>query len=111
MEAHKNNIIARSIRISDIQKSLDFFTKTLGFQASDKLTRKNGSIVHDSVGMDSPLLMLTPNMVELANRPLGTGVEFHLGMNGLKRPNAFIGELKAKGITVMNLPDECNDDC
>ncbi|MBI4546925.1 MAG: VOC family protein [Ignavibacteriae bacterium] len=112
MEPRRNNTIAPSIRVRDMQKSLDFYTKTLGFQASDKLTRKDGRIVHASVGFDSPLLMLslveyvrTPQTKEdLAKNKLGIGVEFYIAINGSKKLDEFFTEVKAKGITVINEP-------
>ncbi|HEY6952783.1 MAG TPA: VOC family protein, partial [Bacteroidota bacterium] len=60
METRRNRTISPSIRVKDIQKSLDFYTKTLGFQTSGWTTRQNGKIAHVSVGFDSPLLMLSP---------------------------------------------------
>jgi uncharacterized glyoxalase superfamily protein PhnB len=100
------------MRVRDIQKSLDFYTKTLGFQATDKLTRRDGKIAHASVGFDSPLLMLSPveyvrtprTKEELAKNKLGVGVEFYIGMNGSKKLDDFFTEVKAKGITVINEP-------
>jgi len=112
MEARKNITIAPSIRVKDMQKSLDFYTKTLGFQATDTLTRKDGRIAHASVGFDSPLLMLSPveyvrtpqTKDDLAKNKHGVGVEFCIGMNSTKRLDAFFTEVKAKGITVVNEP-------
>lgn len=112
MEERKNTTIAPSIRVRDMQKSLDFYTKTLGFQATDTLTRKDGRIAHASVGFDSPVLMLSPveyvrtaqTKEDLAKNKLGIGVEFCIGMNGAKKLDAFFNEVKAKGITVVNEP-------
>lgn len=112
METRRNNTIAPSIRVLDMQKSLDFYTKTLGFQASDKLTRRDGRIVHASVGFDSPLLLLSPieyvrtpqTKEDLAKNKLGVGVQFYIGMNGSKTLDVFYTEVKAKGVTVINEP-------
>ena len=112
MEPRKNKTIAPSIRVKDMQKSLDFYTKTLGFQTTDKLTRRDGRIAHASVGFDSPLLMLSPveyvrtaqTKEDLVKNKLGVGVEFYIGMNGSKKLDEFFTELKAKGITVINEP-------
>lgn len=112
MEPRRNNTLAPSIRVKDMQKSLDFYTKTLGFQTSDRLTRKDGRIAHASVGFDSPLLMLSPvdyvrtpqTKEDLAKNKLGVGVEFYIGMNGSKKIDTYFAELKGKGITVINEP-------
>jgi len=112
MEPRKNKTIAPCIRVKDMQKSLDFYTKTLGFQATNKLTRKDGRIVHASVGFDSPMLMLSPveyvqtpqTKEELTKNKLGVGVEFSFGMNGSKKLDTFFTEIKGKGITVINEP-------
>jgi len=112
METRTKNTIDTSIRVKDMQKSLDFYTKTLGFHASDTLTRKDGKIAHAAVGFDSPLLMLSPvdnvrttqTKGNLATDKLGVGVEFFIGMNGNKKLDAFFTEIKAKGVTVVNEP-------
>jgi catechol 2,3-dioxygenase-like lactoylglutathione lyase family enzyme len=59
-ELRKNNRVAPSLRVQDMQKSLDWYTKTLGFKTTDKLTRRDGKIVHASVGFDSSLILLSP---------------------------------------------------
>jgi uncharacterized glyoxalase superfamily protein PhnB len=112
MELRKTNTIAPSIRVKDMQKSLDWYTKTLGFQTTDKLTRRDGRIAHASVGLDSTLLMLSPveyvrtpqTKEELAKNKLGVGVEFYIGINGPKKIDQFFTEVKAKGVTVINEP-------
>ena len=112
MEMRKNIAIAPSIKVRDIQKSLDFYTKTLGLQTSDKLTRRDGRIAHATVGFDSPLLMLSPveevrtpqTREDLSKNRLGVGVEFHLGMNGSRKLDEFFTEVKARGVTVINEP-------
>jgi uncharacterized glyoxalase superfamily protein PhnB len=102
-----------------MQKSLEFYTKTLGFQASDTLTRKDGKIAHASVGFDSPLLMLslvenvrTPQSKEdLARNKFGVGVELYIGVNKSKKLDEFFKEVKSKGITVIQEPktEFCGD--
>jgi uncharacterized glyoxalase superfamily protein PhnB len=112
METRRNNTIAPSIRVRDMQKSLDFYTKTLGFQTTDKLTRRDGRIAHASVGFDSTLIMLSPveyvrtpqTKEDLAKNKLGVGVEFHFGMNDSKKLDEFFTEVKARGVTVINEP-------
>ncbi len=112
MEARRNNTIAPSIRVKDMQKSLDFYTKTLGLQITDKLILKDGKIAHASVGFDSTLIMLSPveyvrtpqTKEDLAKNKLGVGVEFYIGINGSKKFDEFFTEVKAKGITVIKEP-------
>lgn len=95
-----------------MQKSLDFYAKTLGFQTTDKFVRRDGRIAHASVGFDSALLMLSPveyvrtpqTKEDLAKNKLGVGVEFCIDMNGSKKLDEFFTEVKAKGITVINEP-------
>jgi uncharacterized glyoxalase superfamily protein PhnB len=95
-----------------MQKSLEFYTKTLGFQATDTLKRKDGRIVHASVGFDSPLLMLSPvedvqsaqSKENLTTNKLGVGVEFHIGMNDTKKIDQFFTEVKSRGIKILNEP-------
>lgn len=112
MESRTSNTISPSITVKDMQKSLDFYTNTLGFQTSDKLTRKDGRIAHATVGLGSPLLMLsslenvrTPvTKDELSKNKPGIGVEFYIGLSGVKKIDAFYAEVKAKGVTVLNEP-------
>lgn len=112
MEARRKTAIAPSIRVKDMQKSLDFYTKTLGFQTTDKLTRRDGRIAHAIVGFDSPLLMLSPieyvrtsqTKEDLAKNKLGVGVQFYIGMNGSKKLDTFFSEVKAKGVAVIKEP-------
>ena len=112
MELRKTNTIAPILRVKDMQKSLDFYTKTLGFQTTDKLTRRDGRIAHASVGLDSTLLMLSPveyvrtpqTKEDLAKNKLGVGVELYIGIAGSKKLDEFFTEVKAKGITVINEP-------
>ena len=101
-----------SIRVKDMQKSIDFYTETLGLQIIDKLILENGKMAYASVGFDSTLITLlpiehaqTPRMKEdLAKNKLGVGVEFYLGMNDSKKFDKFFGEVKTKGITLVNEP-------
>lgn len=112
MEARNRQTVAPSIRVKDLQKSLDFYTQTLGFKASEKLTRKDGKIAQASVGFDSPLLMLSPvedvrtpeTKDALTKNKLGVGVDFHFGMNGAMKLDEFFNKIKGKGITVLAEP-------
>jgi uncharacterized glyoxalase superfamily protein PhnB len=113
MKSQRTNTITASIRVADMQKSLDFYTKTLGFQTIDKLIRPDGKIEHASVGIDSPLVMLSPARNVRSPEPravsatnmFGIAVEFHICVDGWKNPDEFFTELKAKGITVTNEPE------
>ena len=112
METRRNQTIAPSIRVKDMQESLDFYTKALGFRTFGRITRQNGRIAHISVGFDSPLLMLSPieyvrtarTKENFAKNIVGVGVEFYIHMNESKTVDDFFLELKAKGITVINEP-------
>jgi len=112
MYARNNNTIVLSIGVKDMQKSLDFYTKTLVFQTTDKLTRQNGKIAHAAVGFDSPLLMLSPveyvrapqTQEDLAKNKPGVCVDFYIGTTGAKKLEACFTEVKAKGATVINEP-------
>jgi uncharacterized glyoxalase superfamily protein PhnB len=113
METLRGNTITASIRVKDIQKSLDFYTKTLGFQTFGALMRKDGRIAHVSVGFDSPLLMISPvddvrtlqTKEELAKHKHGVGVGFYIGMNGSMKLDEFFGKLRAKGVAVISEPE------
>jgi|GEM_PF-5675523 len=112
MESRRNDAIAPIImRIKDMRMSLDFYTKPLGFRASDKISFRDGDLVHASIGFDSPLLMLTPvehvrpaqtTDTSAKKKKHGTGVELSIGINGSKKLETFFKEVKAKGITVIN---------
>lgn len=112
METRRNSNIAPGIRVRDIQKSLEFYTKTLGFMTMDKLIRKNGKIAQAWVGLDSPVLMLSPiNSVrtpqtkkELAENKLGVGVRFHFGMTGTRKLDEYFVEVKRKGTKIISEP-------
>jgi uncharacterized glyoxalase superfamily protein PhnB len=112
MEPRKTTAIPPGIRVKNIEKSLDFYTKTLGFQASEKVTSKEGKIAHAIVGLDANMLMLAPVENTRAAQPhedlskdkLGIGVEFSFGMNGSKKLDQFFTEVKAKGVTVVHEP-------
>ena len=60
METRRNSKFAPGIKVRDMQTSIEFYTRTLGFMTMDKLTRRNGKIAHASVGIDSPVLTLSP---------------------------------------------------
>jgi len=112
MEIRKNNKFAPGIKVKDMQKSLEFYIKTLGFMTIDKLVRKNGQIAHASVGLDSPVLTLSPIdsvrtphvKKELAENKLGVGVRFRFGMTGARKLDEYFSELKVKGIKVIQEP-------
>jgi PhnB protein len=107
-----HNSISPSIKVKDIQKSLDFYTKNLGFRSSDTLTRKDGKIAHVCVGFDSATLMLssiendptTQSKQDLGTTKLGVGVEFYIEMSPAKKIEAFFSEVKGRGVTIMNVP-------
>jgi uncharacterized glyoxalase superfamily protein PhnB len=112
MVAGKNNKFAPGIKVRDMQKSIDFYIKMLGFMTMDKLTRKNGQIAHASVGIDSPLLslssidsVLNPQIKkELETNKFGVGVRFHFGMTGTRTLDEYFLELKKKGVKVVSEP-------
>jgi len=112
MEIRRNSKFAPGIKVRDMQKSLEFYTKTLGFMTMNKLTRVNGEIAHASVGIDSPLLTLSPidsvrplqRKKELAENKLGVGVRFHFGISGARKLDEYFVELKGKGIKIVNEP-------
>jgi PhnB protein len=112
MEIRRNNRFAPGIKVRDIQTSLEFYIKTLGFMTMDKLIRKDGKIAHASVGIELPVLTLSPidsvrnlqTKKELADNKLGVGVRFHFGMTGAKKLDDYFIELKRKGIKVVNEP-------
>jgi uncharacterized glyoxalase superfamily protein PhnB len=112
MEARRNSNIAPCIKVRDMQKSLDFYTKVLGFMTMDKLTRKNGKIAHASVGMDSPAIMFSPidsvrtpqTKLDMKENKLGVGVRFHFTMTGTRKLDEYCSELKGKGIKIMKEP-------
>lgn len=112
MENRRNCKFAPGIKVRDMQKSLEFYTKMLGFMTMDKLTRRNGNVAHASVGIDSPVLSLssidsvcTPQVKkELRRNKLGVGVRFHFGMTGTRTLDEYFIELKAKGIKVVSEP-------
>lgn len=112
MEPRRKQTIAPSIRVKDIERSLDFYTKILGFRTSGWTTRQNGRIAHVSVGFDVPLLMLSPmeyvrtwrTKENFVNNKVGIGVEFYIGLTGTRSIDTYFGELKAKGVTVINEP-------
>jgi uncharacterized glyoxalase superfamily protein PhnB len=95
-----------------MQKSLEFYTKTLGFMTLDKLTRRNGKIAHASVGIDSSILMLSPidsvrtpqTKKDLVENKLGVGVRFHFVMTGARKLDEYFIEVKGKGIKIVNEP-------
>jgi len=60
MENRRNNKFVPGIKVKDMQKSLEFYIKTLGFMTMDKLIRKDGNIAHASVGIEEPVLTLSP---------------------------------------------------
>lgn len=113
MNNPRNNTMSPSIKVKDIKKSVDFYTNTLGFKASETLTRKDGKIAHSQIiGFDSPVLMLSPvefvrtplTKDDLTKNKLGVGVEFHIGMNGSIKLDEFFTEVKKKGAAVVNEP-------
>jgi uncharacterized glyoxalase superfamily protein PhnB len=112
MEIRRNNKFAPGIKVRDIQKSLEFYIKTLGFMTMDKLIRKDGYIAHASVGIEAPVLSLSPidsvrhpqTKKELTENKLGVGVRFHFGMTGAKKLDEYFTELKRKGIKVVTEP-------
>ena len=112
MEIRKNNKFAPGIKVRDMQRSLDFYIKSLGFMTMDKLVRKNGKIAHASIGIESPVLTLSPIdsvrtpqfKKELKENKLGVGVRFHFGMTGARKLDDYFIELKRKGIRIINEP-------
>lgn len=93
-----------------MQKSLDFYTTTLGLQILDTPVLKDGNVVQASVGFESPLLILLtlednqtshPEEYPARNKP-GAGVEFCIHMNGSRRFDEFSAGMKARGVTTID---------
>ena len=112
METRRNSTIAPGIKVRDMQTSLDFYTKTLGFLTIDKLATKKGIVFHASVGMDSPALMLSPmngglhlrGAKEASETKVGLGVNFRFAMTGTRELDEYFNEIRVKGITIIHEP-------
>jgi uncharacterized glyoxalase superfamily protein PhnB len=112
MDIQKTNTIAPSIRVRDIQQSIGFYTRTLGFMTLEKHICKNGDIVVATVGLDSPMLMLLPfrtirtheRKEEFQQKKPGIGVRFRFGMTGTRTLDEYFAEVKRKGATIVEEP-------
>ena len=110
MEARRNNAIASSIRVKDMQKSLLFYSRLSGFRSAGTPPGGDGKVPCATVGFDSPMLLLSPvyfSRIRLTGEGLAqthrdAGVEFCIGRSGTGKLDAFFTEVKARGITVVN---------
>lgn len=94
------------IKVDDMQRSLEFYTRRLGLQTTEQHTLESGQIVQASVGFDSPLIVLSLVMdvggqqtdTDRATPKRGAGVALGIRMNGLAAFEKLYSEVKARGI-------------
>lgn len=112
MEARRHITFAPSIKVRNIQRSLDFYSKILGFRITEAHTLENKHVVRAAVGFDSTLIVLSlinedgtlqTNGGSTMSKP-GNGVEFCINMIESNRFDEILAELTAKDITVVNKP-------
>ncbi|HCV42331.1 MAG TPA: hypothetical protein DGH68_02520 [Bacteroidetes bacterium] len=100
------------IKVKDMQKSLDFYTKILGFQTTEQHTLENGEIVRASVGVDSTLIVLSlmkdvqtsQRIEDVGKCKLGVGVEFCFNIKKSQRVYDLFAEIETKGILTIKGP-------
>lgn len=111
MEAQKKRAsIAPAIKVQDMQRSLDFYTKMVGFRATEQSVLENGVMVRASVGFDSTLIVLSlmnddqtpPANEQAVKHKLGVGVEFCIRINEVRALNRLFAEATQRGATFVN---------
>ena len=111
MEGRNKNASAPSMKAKHMPKSLHVYTNSFGPHPSDRPSRKHDPTDGESLGFDSPLIVLLP--VETAYLAPSSGeparlptpsFEFCFGTNGSKTLEEFFTFVRAKGITVIREP-------
>lgn len=108
------NISLTTVWVKDIEESKNFYVDTLGFEARDDVQLGDDfrwcTVGHPSqpelhVHLSTPGPPLSPAYADSIMRALDSGGTFALGIN-VDDCAATIAELEAKGVTIINQPEE-----
>lgn len=95
------------LAVNDIQTSLDFYNKVLGFETAMTLPNDDGDIVHASVRRGNIGLMFSPVAADpTISGPLGTGVTLYLTVGDDEDIDGLFATARGAGATVVQAPTD-----
>jgi PhnB protein len=97
-------MLSPTLMVQDMEKTLEFYTQTLGFEEIFKMAGPDGKLIHADVTWKDVHFMFgpaTPWLSEEALPYLGTGVNFYITADKDDDLDQYYTMLKEKGVNIV----------
>ena len=94
------------LMVTDMQASIEFYQKALGFELTFSIPDPDGNIVHASLQNGDSMIMLSPctDRLKTTGGPLGKGVTLYFPLHENEDVDALFTRAEAAGANVLQTP-------
>ena len=96
-------MLSPTLMVRDMEKSIEFYTETLGFENTFKMPDPEGNLIHANLVWKNVHIMLGPTtwLAEELIPYRGAGVDFYILSDADNDIDAYYTMLKEKGVNIV----------